>query len=213
MEFRWLTTDEQRTRAVESSTLSDVLALAQQLQSESEGWVGEDQVVEMGRELGVQPQYIREALRLRRRASQPARALRAESAAVSSNPNPLAVAAQTLATLWGLLLLPLVSQGLQACNSREGWIVITLLCAAITGGSVRASRLAGLAGALAAPAILIIASFYNTYGPGDPLSRHAIFFFLLSLCPLGATAGRTAAAVRRWLERLADRQQLPVPGH
>src|SRR5262249_43067931 len=79
MEFRWLTTDEQRTRAVESSTLSDVLALAQQLQAEGEGSVGEEQVLEMGRELGVQPQYIREALRLRRRAEEPARSLADEA--------------------------------------------------------------------------------------------------------------------------------------
>src|SRR5215217_5221433 len=72
MEFRWLTSEEQRTRAVESRSLSEVLALAQRLQAEAEGQVTDDQVVEMGRELGVQPEYVREALSLRRRAAKPA---------------------------------------------------------------------------------------------------------------------------------------------
>jgi hypothetical protein len=213
MEFRWLTTEEQRTRAVECASLSNVLALAQKLQAEDEGWVNEEQVVEMGRELGVQPQFVREALRLRRRAAQPARALRAAPAVATSDPNPLATAARTLATVCGLMLLPLVSQSLHESNTGPGWVIATLVAAAITGWSVRVSRLAGIAGALAAPAVLLLASFYTTYGSGDTLSRHAILFYLLSLCPLGATAGRAAAAVRRWAERLADRERLAVPGH
>ena len=39
MEFRWLSSDERRTRAVESSSLSEVLALAQKLEAESDGLV------------------------------------------------------------------------------------------------------------------------------------------------------------------------------
>jgi len=54
MEFRWLTTDEKRTRAVEVGSLPEVLALAQKLQSEGSGLVAEDEVVEMGRELGAE---------------------------------------------------------------------------------------------------------------------------------------------------------------
>src|SRR3954447_18164586 len=72
MEFRWLTTEEKRSRSVEIGSLPEVLALAQKLQAEGGGLVAEDEVVEMGRELGVRPEYIREALRLRQGATQPA---------------------------------------------------------------------------------------------------------------------------------------------
>ena len=55
MEFRWLTSDERRTGAVESHSLSEVLALAQKLQAEGDGLVSEDQVVDMGREPRAEP--------------------------------------------------------------------------------------------------------------------------------------------------------------
>src|SRR6188472_4466622 len=71
MEFRWLTPEEQKTRAVESASLAEVLALAQKLQAEGEARVHDDQVVEMGRELGIRPEFVREALRLRRGAVGP----------------------------------------------------------------------------------------------------------------------------------------------
>jgi len=200
---------------VESASLSDVLALAQKLQAENEGWVNEEQVVEMGRELGVQPQFVREALRLRHRAAQPARALRAEPAAVPSDPNPLAAAARTLATLCGLLLLPLVMNRFRYWEIDPVWILFAILAAAATGWAVRTRRMAGVAGAVAAPAMLLLTFFYSFERglPGYWLSKHALFVSLLSLTPLCSTAGRAAAAGRRWAERLAERERLAVPGH
>src|SRR4029077_20640933 len=98
MEFRWLTNEERRTRTVESSALSEVLALAQKLQAEGEGLVSEEQAVEMGRELGLRPDYVHEALRLRGRAAQPARALPPEPA----SHHPIAAAAQALGTVFAV---------------------------------------------------------------------------------------------------------------
>src|SRR6266851_4143376 len=100
MEFRWLTSDERRTRAVESSSLSEVLALAQNLQAEGEGLVSEEQAVEMGRELGVRAEYVHEALRLRRRAAQPAGTLPPEPAVH----NPIAAAMRAMLGVFALLM-------------------------------------------------------------------------------------------------------------
>jgi len=90
MEFRWLTTEEKRTHTVDSSDLPDVLALAQKLQAEGGGLVREDEVIEMGRELGVRPEYVREALRLRRRAATPAPVVRAPAELSPAAENPVA---------------------------------------------------------------------------------------------------------------------------
>src|SRR5262245_55605875 len=111
MEFRWLTTDEQRSRRVANGSLSDILALAQKLQAEGEGTVPEDQVVEMGRELGIHPDYVREALRLRRRAAQPP-ALQPEPALPPTDHNPIAAVAQVLLLVFALGMLPRAGQAL-----------------------------------------------------------------------------------------------------
>src|SRR5439155_3929282 len=96
LEFRWLTSEERRTTTVENGSLSEILALAQKLQAEGETRVSDDQVVEMGRELGVQPHYIHEALRLRRRAGHSTRALQAEPTLPPTDHNPIASVAQVL---------------------------------------------------------------------------------------------------------------------
>src|SRR5439155_21461146 len=103
MEFRWLTHEERRPRAVESGSLSEVLALAQKLQAEGEGLVSEEQVIEMGRELGVRPEYVREALRLRRGPGPLAQAVAAEHTP-PAHPHPNAAAGQVLLQVYSLLM-------------------------------------------------------------------------------------------------------------
>src|SRR4029077_6170018 len=99
--------------AVESSSLSEVLALAQKLQAESDGLISEEQVMEMGRELGVRPDYVREALRLRRRSAQPARTLQPEPTLPPTDHNPIAAAAQVLLTVFALGMLPRAGEALE----------------------------------------------------------------------------------------------------
>ena len=50
--------------------------------------VSEEEVVEMGRELGVRPEYVREALRLRRRVAEPAAATQRPPDVARWEPNP-----------------------------------------------------------------------------------------------------------------------------
>jgi hypothetical protein len=214
MEFRWLTTEEQRERAVESGSLSEVLALAQKLQAEGEGLVTDDQVIEMGRELGIRTEYVREALRLRQRAAHPTTATRVEPDHGSLTPQPMALAVHAALLGIGMGTLPLALTALS--QSNNGPVALFLLMASLAAGwSARASRLAGVAGALAAPAVILAAAFFthsdSWHGPG--LGREAFFLSLLSFPPLCAAAGRAAAKVRRWTERLAERSPLTASGH
>jgi hypothetical protein len=213
MEFRWLTPEEKRTPVVAQTSLAEVLALAQQLQAEGESLVGEEQVVEMGRELGVQPEYVREALRLRRRAVEPATVLADEANATPPAPNLIAVTANVLMNLCALLLLPVVLYKFQYWRLDYSWIFFAGLAAAITGWTARAPRLAALAGVVSVPAILFVSYCYSMV-VGSPhiwLSKSSLFLTLLTLCPLGATTGRAAARLRDWAERLVSRERLTAP--
>ena len=194
-------------RAVESRSLSEVLALAQKLQAEGEGLIGEEQVIEMGRELGVRPDYVREALRLRGRSAQPARALQPEPALPPTDHNPIAAAAQVLLIVFALGMLPRTGDALMRSGINPGLFLFFAITASLAAGwSARYSRLAGVAGALAVPILLLVAAFYPTSGPS--LGGDAVFFALLSLCPLGSAVGRLGARTRRWAERFADRPRL-----
>lgn len=210
MEFRWLTHEERRRRAVESNSLSEVLALAQKLQAEGEGLVSEEQVLEMGRELGVRPEYVREALRLRSRAAQPAHTLPPEPSLAPAGHSPLMAAGQALAIMFALLMLPSVSRAFYLSNREPAWILFTFAAAVVAGWSARHPRLAGIAGAAAVPMILLVSSFYRDYPFHHPegVRGEAALLALVSLGPLSAAAGRAAAKVRRWTERLTDRERL-----
>src|SRR5215212_4873335 len=211
LEFRWLTSEERRSTTVESGSLSDVLALAQKLQAEGETRVCEEQVVEMGRELGVQPQYIREALRLRRRTAQPARSLQTEPTLPPTDHNPIASVAQVLLLVFALGLLPRSMEALLRSHvTPQLFLTFVIFSSILAGWSARYSRLAGVAGALAIPVLLLVAAFYPFYDPG--LRADAVFFSLISLCPLGSALGRVAARARRWAERFVDRPRL-ASGH
>ena len=211
MEFRWLTHEERRPRAVESGSLSEVLALAQKLQGEGEGLVSEEQVIEMGRELGVRPEYVREALRLRRGPGAPAQALAAEPTP-PVHPNPIAAAGQALLMVFALLMLPATARALDESGRDPAWMLFAFAAAVVAGWSARYPRLAGIAGAAAVPMILFVSCFYRHAYPHG-ISGEAMLFSLVSLCPLCSTAGRGAASVRRWAERFAERPRLTASGH
>lgn len=211
MEFRWLTTEERRGQTVENGSLTDILALAQKLQADGEGRVSEDQVVEMGRELGVRTEYIREALRLRCRSAQPARSLQPEPTLPPTDHNPIASVAQVLLLIFALGMLPRAMVALDRSNiTPQLFLMFTILSTMLAGWSARYSRLAGVAGAVAIPILLLVAAFYSIYQPG--LTFEAVFFSLLSLCPLGSALGRVAARARRFAERFVDRPPLGVRG-
>jgi hypothetical protein len=211
MEFRWLTKEEQRTRGIESSSLPEVLTLAQKLQAEGEGLVSEAQVVEMGRELGIRPEHVREALCLRRAAQlPPAHRAVAERPALTHDP----VATVMRAALLGLGLgtLPLAVAALAQTDSEA--VALFVLVATFTAGwSARYPRWAGVAGALAVPAVLFAALIGWPHGLGIGMEGVAFFLSLLSFTPLGSAVGCGAASLRRRVERLSDRARLTAPGH
>jgi hypothetical protein len=212
MEFRWLTQEEQRTRVVETGSLAEVLALAQQLQAEGEAQFSEEQVVEMGRELGVQPQYIREALRLRRRTAQPPRSLPTESEPVRIGDAPATSLARALAVGVGLGTLPMALIALAHSNA-EPVTFFVLIATLVAGWSARHPRLAGVAGAVTAPIIVLASAIFMGAHQMPGLEAEAFFFSLLSFTPLGAATARLAARLHSRLERLTDAPRLKASSH
>jgi hypothetical protein len=218
MESRWLTTEEQRTRTVESGSLSEILALAQQLQTENEGLMTEAQVVEMGRELGIQPEYVRQALRRTRAVAEPETTREPpgemRSLVVEEGPpdeGPLRAVGNTLLVLFGALMFPVAMEGLD--RGDVVWVGPTaLVVAAIAGWVARYPRLAAVAGALSAPVTLLAGIFYNMMAPhyGEP--NPGLILGMLSLAPLGSGFGRGAARLRRWVERIGERQRRAAMG-
>jgi hypothetical protein len=89
--------------------------------------------------------------------------------------------------------------------------MFTILASSLAGWSARYSRLAGVAGAVTIPVLLLVAAFYPFYNPG--LGADAVFFAMISLCPLGSAMGRVAARARRWAERFVHRPRLSASGH
>lgn len=211
MEFRWLTSEEQRTRAVESQSLSDILSLAQQLQAEAEGQVTDDQVVEMGRELGVQPEYVREALRLRRRPPIPGLPPPQDHGALvtSRSGNSLG---RALTLGFGLGTLPMALIALANSNAQPVAFFV-LLATLAAGWTARQPRLAGTAGMVTAPLIVLASALFLSSLPVYGLRPEAFLFSLLSFTPLGGGVARFAAALRDRLERLGERPPLPVSHH
>jgi hypothetical protein len=205
MGFRWLTPEERRACTVESGSLAEVLALAQKLQAEGEELLTEEQVVEMGRELGIRPEYVCEALALRQRATQPARALQMEPE--PREERPLAAVGQTLLLLFAIGLFP-ATHGALHRSGMEPVPFFALVAAAVTGWVARYPRLAAIGGALTVPIMLCVGALYSHWNGGG--MDEAIFFSLLSLCPLCSLVGRGSAKLRRWAERLADRPEWMV---
>ena len=166
----------------------------------------------MGRELGVRPEYVREALRLRGRAAQPGRTLQPELTLPPTDHNPIAAASQLLLTVFAIGMLPRAGDALFRSSVNPGLFLFFALIASLAAGwSARYSRLAGAAGALAVPVLLLVAAFYPYSGPS--LGGDAVFFSLLSLCPLGSAIGRLGARTRRWAERFVDRPRLTASHH
>src|SRR2546426_168277 len=180
MEFRWLTSEERRTKTVESGSLAEVLALAQQLQAEAEGLLSEEQVVEIGRELGIRPEYVREALALRQRVPQPAQPMPAPRLEAADE-WPLAAVVRALLLVFGLALFPVANIAIDR-SGMQPLPLVALIAAAVTGWVARYPRLAAIGGALAVPAVLVGMAMHP-YGSGSGKDA-AVFFSLLSLCPL-----------------------------
>ncbi len=210
MEFRWLTSEEQRTQVVEGGSLSEVLAQAQQLQAEAEGRFTEEQVVEMGRELGVRPEYVREALRRRGRPAAPARAM--------PSSHPEAPVARPLATIgragllgFGIGTFPLALIAL-ANGNAESLTLFAFVAMFVAGWSARQPRLAGIAGALTVPATVLVTGLCLESMGVRGLEPGAFFLALLSFTPLGSAVGRWAARLRQRAEQAAEAPVLPAAG-
>jgi hypothetical protein len=210
MEFRWLTTEEQKTRTVESSSLSDVLALAQRLQAEGEGLTSDDQIVEMGRELGIRPEYVREALHLRRQSDRPARLTPGEVASRQIASSPLAALVQLFWFVFSVGMLPGVFGAFSQSNASPIWILMALALSSVSGWLARYPRLAGIAGGLAVPLTLLCCAVFHA-GSHNWLGGDELFVACLLLTPLSAFVGRTASKVREAIERLPDPPGLIVP--
>ena len=93
----------------------------------------------------------------------------------------------------------------------ELFLFSAFIASLAAGWSSRYSRLAGIAGAAVVPILLLVASFY----PNQPaLGRGAVFFSLLSLCPLCSATGRLGGRARRWAEKFVEhRPRLTASGH
>ena len=202
MEVRGLNPEERAARVVESSSVSEVLALAHKLQAEAEGLLTEEQLFELGRELGVEPQYVREALRLRHRAAQPVREAAAMPAPVAAEERCLISVGQAFMLLASLSIVP-VAMGALDDYGLIGAPFFALFAAFIVGWCARYSRLAGIAGALAVPLALVVGAFYHGGGSWNGLfhSVPTAFVALLAFGPLCWATGRGAVRLRRWLER------------
>jgi hypothetical protein len=206
MEFRWLKPDERRGPVVDSGSLAEVLELAQKLQAEGEGLLSEEEVLQTGQELGIRPEYVREALALRQLAAQPAQALHRRSVVSSAAERPLAAVGQALLLVFAVGLFPAVIGAFHRSH-LEPMAFLAPLGAAVTGWVARYPRLAAVGGALSVPVVLAVGATYSyAYSHGTSLDE-SILLSLLSLGPLCSMVGRGAAKLRRWTERFTDRPE------
>jgi hypothetical protein len=201
MEFRWLSAEEQRARCVESRSLSEVLTLAQKLQAEADGLLTEEQVIETGRELGIRPEYVREALRLRQQPP-PLGPSPVAEATLAPFESRWAAVAQGFVVMGALGLFPWTMHRLDDIQlAPMAWFAFP--AAIIAGWIARYPKLAALAGALAVPVVLCVAGVYGLTGQGLPIEIIALS--IATFCPLCSVAGRAGAKLRRWAERLVER--------
>src|SRR5438874_3114335 len=103
-----LATQERAVSAVDDHALSEILALALKLQAQEDETLSEAQVLEMGRELGIRPEFIHEALRLKGRFPNPT-PLEMDAPhprLVSDGDGAIATVARTLLSLFALGMLP-----------------------------------------------------------------------------------------------------------
>jgi hypothetical protein len=212
MEFRWLAQEERQAQSVESGSLPEVLALAQKLQADAEGRLSEEQVTEMGRELGIQPEYVREALRLRRSGPPVPEVVETAAHPERGGRSPVGAVAHFFMLVFAAGLFPVAAQAIYwAFGDPIAVLLASFLLAAMAGWCARYPRLAAIAGAFAVPLVLLLASLYA--GPGQIRVGEATFLSLLSLCPLCTVMGRGGAKLRRWMEALAARERETAPGH
>jgi hypothetical protein len=203
MDRRWLFPEQGGQHGMESDSASEILALAQKLQADATGLLTEQQVIEMGRELGLEPRYVREAIRLRQPV---ARVDPAPAGDLMTLPEeggePLAAVGRALAILFALAMVPASFQALDPGDAHPTPF-FALFASTVVGWVARYPRLAGAAGATTVPIALLIYGFYHTVWPwgGPGLTFPAVFFTLLAFGPLCWATARGAAGIRRWAER------------
>jgi hypothetical protein len=201
MDRRWLFPEQERQHGMERDSAPEILALAQKLQAEAGGLLTEEQVIEMGRELGLEPRYVREAIRLRQPVARadpsPAPLVLAEESG-----EPLAAVGRALAILFALAMVPAAFQALDS-NNPHPTPFFALFASTVVGWVARYPRLAGVAGAATVPMALLIYGFYHSAWPwgGPGLGFPAVFFTLLAFGPLCWGTARATAGIRRWVER------------
>jgi hypothetical protein len=207
VEIRWLTAEEQKPVQVESGAVSEILALAQKLQADREDRFTEAQVVEMGQELGIRPEHVREALRLKRApiVSPPIPSIPSIPASPpDTHAGPLTAVGHVALTTFALGLLPhTIMAAERTFMGGSSFLWMPFIVAGIAGWVARSRSLAGVAGAAAVPLVMAILITYSRGGGADA----TFFLSLLSVAPLCGYAARGAARLRRWMERLAERQE------
>jgi hypothetical protein len=205
MEIRWLTAEEQKPVQVESGAVSEVLALAQKLQADREDRFTEAQVVEMGQELGIRPEHVREALRLKRAPLEPARSPPPVTPHREPSGGSLAAVGHVALVTAALGMLPHAISAANRTFLGDGLaaLLVPFFVAGIAGWHARLSRLAGIAGAAALPLVMMILLTYSRgFGQGE-----TFVLSLLSAAPLCGYTGRAAAKLRQRMERLAEQQE------
>lgn len=220
MEDRWPVPEPGRARRVESDSASEILALAQRLQAEASGLLSEEQVIEMGRELGLEPRHVREAIRLRQpiaRVSPPAAAPVATTPGATpflssaEGSEPLAAVGRAFVVIFGLAMAPAAMDTLSRGNAAFVPF-LALFASVIVGWIARYPRLAGVAGVLTVPMALLITFFHMAAMPWDMPGPDfsGVFFTLLAFGPLCWATARGAAGVRNWAERQGTPREWPA---
>jgi hypothetical protein len=205
-------TPDKAVSSVDSHAMADILALALKLQAQGEEMVSTSQIVEMGRELGIHPEYVHEALRLKGRGPAPATSapMAADLLRSQEADDAPARVTRTLVTLFAVGMLPVAWDAL-ARDAVGAVPPFALLAAAIAGWSAGYPRLARVGGALACPLVLLVSSVYTSPYGGiyTPLTDpKTLLLALLSLCPLCSSAAAGSAWLRRRLDRLTNRVHL-----
>lgn len=201
---RWIP-EKAEARGLESESVTEVLALALQLQSDAGGLLSEEQVIEMGRELGIAPHHVRAAMRLRQGVGPSASAVPRPTDDAPGN-RVLAWVGRALLVLLGVGMAPVLLQWM-AMTGGGLVALLALPSAAFVGWLARYPRLAALGGALTVPIWVLCYFFYFVmfnWGRPYPLDE-TIVGSLVLLSPYCAAAGAGAAALRRWLEQPVTR--------
>ncbi len=196
--------------AQDAGAATEILTLALRLQTQSEQNLPDAHLVELGQELGIRPEYIREALLLQARG-QSASSLPINEPAVVERASIVPAVRRVGITLVYLASLGLIPRALSALGDHPGEPLGVAICAVfwavLCGLAAGEKWVARVAGVLAVPLVWFLASLYEQVYPGS------LGIFLLAFAPLAASAGDIGGRTRRFGERLRRKcsgpKQLP----